>query len=59
MDDQRERSRLEAKVDIEPVDLSDAEVTTLISFLKSLTGTRSISGRLGKPTQVPSGLKLD
>jgi cytochrome c peroxidase len=59
MDDQRERSRLEAKVDIEPVDLSDAEVTTLISFLKSLTGTRSISGRLGKPTQVPSGLKID
>ena len=35
------------------------EVGALIAFLKSLTGTDSINGRLGKPTSVPSGLKVD
>lgn len=59
LQDKRERQRLRAKVDIKPVDLNDAEVGELIAFLKSLTGTESIKGRLGRPTSVPSGLKVD
>ncbi|MCJ8309968.1 MAG: methylamine utilization protein MauG [Hyphomicrobiales bacterium] len=59
LQDKRERARLRAKVDIEPVDLNDKEVGELIAFLKSLTGTDSIKGRLGRPTSVPSGLKVD
>lgn len=54
--DTRERARLRAKVDIEPVDLSEEEIGALIAFLESLTGTESIKGRLGKPNAVPSGL---
>ncbi|MGI9355860.1 MAG: cytochrome-c peroxidase [Rhizobiaceae bacterium] len=57
--DHRERERLRAKVDIEPVDLDDEEVAALVAFLKSLTGTQSKRGRLGKPDSVPSGLPLD
>jgi cytochrome c peroxidase len=58
-EDAREQARLAAKVDVTPRDLSDAEVAELVAFLKSLTGTRSINGRLGKPSSVPSGLKVD
>ncbi|MEP1209481.1 MAG: cytochrome c peroxidase [Rhizobiaceae bacterium] len=59
LQDKRERARLRSKIDIKPVDLQDDEVGALIAFLKSLTGTDSIKGRLGKPTSVPSGLKVD
>jgi len=57
--DNRERARLRAKVDIEPVNLGDTEVAALVAFLKSLTGTQSKKGRLGKPESVPSGLPID
>lgn len=57
--DRRERARLRNKVDIEPIDLNDQEIGYLIAFLNALTGTKSISGRLGKPTNVPSGLEVD
>ncbi len=57
--DKRERARLRAKVDIEPVSLNDSEVQALVAFLKSLTGTASTRGRLGKPETVPSGLPVD
>lgn len=56
-DDRRERERLRARVDIEPVALSDREVSDLIAFLGALTG--EANGRLGRPTAVPSGLPLD
>ncbi|MEP0942953.1 MAG: cytochrome c peroxidase [Rhizobiaceae bacterium] len=59
LQDKRERQRLRSKIDIQPVELEDAEVDALLAFLKSLTGTDSIKGRLGKPTSVPSGLKVD
>ena len=57
--DKRERTRLQSKIDIQPIELQSDEVGALIAFLKSLTGTDSINGRLGKPTSVPSGLKVD
>ncbi len=59
LEDAREQARLAAKIDIRPLDLSAAEVAELVAFLHSLTGTRSVNGRLGKPSSVPSGLKVD
>ncbi|MEL6297177.1 MAG: cytochrome c peroxidase [Pseudomonadota bacterium] len=59
MADRRERARLRAKVDIEPVNLSDPQVADVIAFLKALTGTKSRHGRWGKPGRVPSGLPVD
>jgi cytochrome c peroxidase len=58
-EDSREQARLAAQVDITPRDLSDTEIAQLIAFLNSLTGTRSLTGRLGRPSSVPSGLKVD
>jgi cytochrome c peroxidase len=57
--DNRERKRLASKIDIRPRDLTRKEISDLVAFLHSLTGTESIKGRLGKPTKVPSGLKVD
>lgn len=58
-DDPREQDRLAAAIDITPIRLSDAEIDQLIAFLHSLTGTKSIAGRLGRPARVPSGLQVD
>ena len=57
--DARERSRLAAKIDIEPVDLSNTEIADLVAFLHALTGGDSVRGRLGRPETVPSGLPVD
>jgi cytochrome c peroxidase len=56
-EDSRERARLRARVDIEPVALSDQEVNALVAFLEALTGESN--GRLGRPASVPSGLPVD
>jgi cytochrome c peroxidase len=58
-EDKRERKRLATRIDITPRNLSKEEVGLLVAFLQSLTGTRSIAGRLGKPKSVPSGLKVE
>lgn len=57
--DQRERQRVRSRIDIEPVALDDQEVQALIAFIQSLTGERSVEGRLGRPDAVPSGLPVD
>ena len=57
LDDARERGRLRARVDIEPVALDDREVDELIAFLNALTGSGKVP--LGHPDKVPSGLKVD
>ena len=56
-EDRRERARLRARVDIEPVALSDREVDALVAFLNALSGDSE--GRLGRPETVPSGLPVD
>jgi cytochrome c peroxidase len=58
-DDQRETARLAARIDIEPVDLDEREISDLIAFLNALTGRTSLDGRLGTPQKVPSGLPID
>ena len=57
--DRLERKRLKSHLDIKPIELSANEVSELVSFMHSLTGTNSIWGKLGKPKQVPSGLPVD
>ena len=58
-DDVREMARVRAKVDIEPVSLSNGEIADLVAFLDALTDEASLKGRLGKPDRVPSGLPID
>lgn len=57
--DARERARLAARVDITPVSLTDPEIRQIVAFLHALTGTESLSGRLGRPDSVPSGLEVE
>ena len=57
--DRLERERLKSRLDIEPIDLVDEEVSDLVSFMHALTGKESIWGKLGRPNQVPSGLPVD
>ncbi|MEM7473082.1 MAG: cytochrome c peroxidase [Pseudomonadota bacterium] len=57
--DSREMARVRANIDIDPKDLSDAEIADLVAFMGALTGKMSIHGRLGKPEAVPSGLRVD
>ena len=57
--DTAERSRLVSKSDIIPLSLTNIEVESLLSFLHSLTGTSSTKGRLGRPSVVPSKLRID
>lgn len=59
LEDQRERQRVRGKVDIKPVALDEQEIQALIAFIQSLTGERSVKGRLGRPDAVPSGLPVD
>ncbi len=57
--DRREMARVRNKVDIQPVQLSNGEISNLVSFLKALTGNSAESLPLGIPSSVPSGLPID
>lgn len=58
--DAREMARQARFRDIEPVVLTDTEIADLVAFLKSLTGTASVSTPpFGIPETVPSGLPVD
>ncbi|WP_269582827.1 cytochrome-c peroxidase [Roseibium sp. Sym1] len=58
--DAREMARQARFRDIAPVALTDNDVADLIAFLKSLTGTTSVTTPpLGVPDTVPSGLPVD
>ncbi len=57
--DPRERQLMRNALDIEPVSLTDAEVSQLVAFMHALTGETSVNGRLGRPDSVPSGLPVD
>ena len=59
LEDRLERERLKSRIDIEPIDLTEEEISELVSFMHALTGTESIWGKLGRPDKVPSGLPVD
>jgi cytochrome c peroxidase len=54
-----DRDAIAAAVTIEPVSISDDELTALIAFLDALTDPVTLDGRLGVPKTVPSGLPVD
>jgi len=58
-DDSRELARITARIDIDPVSLSETEIADLVAFLGALSDPAAIRGRLGKPPAVPSGLPVD
>lgn len=45
--------------DLAPMDLTDTEVQQLLAFLNALSDPSALTGRLGVPIQVPSGLPVD
>ncbi len=45
--------------ELDPVDLNDAEVASILAFLAALTDYDSLNGRLGVPKSVPSGIPVD
>ena len=57
--DRLEMTRFKNYLDIEPIELSATEIDNLIAFLYTLTGEKSVKGRLGRPMEVPSGLPID
>lgn len=57
--DARELERVSMSIDIQAISLREDEISDLVSFLKSLTGAQSRHGRLGRPSAVPSGLRVD
>ncbi len=58
LDDPAERARIAAAVGHEGVALDPASVAALLAFLETLTDEASLSGRLGIPDAVPSGLPI-
>jgi cytochrome c peroxidase len=57
--DTREMARLRRYQDIDLPALMDVEIDLLINFLGSLTDEESLYGRLGAPSEVPSGIAVD
>lgn len=59
MDQTSEVAAVAAASTLQPVDLTDQEVSELLAFLGALTDYDSLKGRLGVPATVPSGLPVD
>ncbi len=59
MEDAAEMARQVAALDIEPRQLTDAEVADVVAFLHALTGATAQDLPLGVPETVPSGLPVD
>jgi len=57
--DPQEVSAIAAANELPAIDLSDEEVSQLLAFLDALTDPISVTGRLGVPATVPSGLHVD
>ncbi len=59
LDDPVEIAAIAAANELRPMALTDSEVNALLAFLAALRDEDSLSGRLGIPAQVPSGLPVD
>lgn len=59
MDDKAKVAEISDAVDMEPIELSDDQLSSLIAFLGALTDKTSLDGRLGIPAEVPSGLSVE
>ena len=58
LEDTREREALIASNELTPLELSDQEIAELVAFLGALTDRSGITGRMGIPETVPSGLAV-
>ncbi|MEL7027494.1 MAG: cytochrome c peroxidase [Pseudomonadota bacterium] len=58
-EDRFEMARQALARDIQPINLSDADVDDLVAFLEALTGETVEPRPLGRPDVVPSGLPVD
>ncbi|AXI47977.1 cytochrome-c peroxidase [Sulfitobacter sp. SK012] len=58
MSDPEQAAQIAAAVEVKPVGLSDSDVKAILAFLDSMTDPISITGRLGVPDAVPSGLRI-
>ncbi|MGC1495721.1 MAG: cytochrome c peroxidase [Sulfitobacter sp.] len=58
MDDAVQVQHIAAAAVAQPVTLNEAEIADIVAFLDTLTDPVSISGRLGVPDVVPSGLPV-
>lgn len=59
MDTPEDRIAIETAVSVSGIRLNEADLDALIAFLDSLTDPKSLTGRLGIPQSVPSGLPID
>lgn len=58
LDDPEEIGAIAQAVRHTPVRLNDTEIASIVAFLNSLTDPAALTGRLGIPAAVPSGLPL-
>ncbi|MCV2888355.1 cytochrome c peroxidase [Ruegeria aquimaris] len=58
LEDAAEGAAIAAANRLQPIELSDGEVDALLAFLDTLTDPLALTGRLGIPDNVPSGLKV-
>ena len=59
LDDQAETEAISHAADQRHLALKDGEISALVAFLNTLTDETALSGRLGVPQSVPSGLPVD
>ena len=59
MNDPVASAAIGASYSSEPLKLSEEEISDLIAFLDALSDEKSLTGRLGIPDAVPSGLPID
>lgn len=57
--DSAEIDNIAAANEIQPIALSDLEISQILAFLEALTDPTAVDGRLGTPANVPSGLPVD
>ena len=58
MDDPTEVAKIANAVSVMPVLLSSTEVSEIVAFLGALSDSSALTGRLGIPGSVPSGLAI-
>ena len=59
MKDPEQRRLIQSAYSQRPTNLTDADIKSLVAFLAALTDQKSLTGRLGIPKHVPSGLSID
>ena len=57
--DPYQQAAIAAANELPPSDMSETEITQIVAFLNALSDTASLSGQLGVPRSVPSGLPVD